>query len=194
MSLLIQETFESCILLQRFPRSQIDICVQVLQSDGSALSIAINAVTLALIDAGIPMMDFVCACSVGIIDTQPIIGEQQYYSLLLLFFFKNAFVFVCLCLLFFVVDLNFIEENSESPIIPYAIHVNSSKVALLSMQCRMPTNQFQVYLLKNCFFCFYFFKFIFLHVKKIEMFGTCNVWLSTNLQIITRTIGSNNCS
>ena len=106
MSLLIQETFESCILLQRFPRSQIDICVQVLQSDGSALSIAINAVTLALIDAGIPMMDFVCACSVGIIDTQPIIGEQQYYLLLLLSFFKK-----CVCVCVFVSGLVFLEIN-----------------------------------------------------------------------------------
>jgi hypothetical protein len=74
MALMIQETFESCVLLKLFPRSQIDIFVEIIQSDGSALSAAINATTLALIDAGVPLADFICACSVGMLDNQPIIG------------------------------------------------------------------------------------------------------------------------
>ncbi len=52
-----------------YPRSSIDINVQVLQSDGSLLQAAINATTLALVDAGIAMADFVCAISCGLHDT-----------------------------------------------------------------------------------------------------------------------------
>ena len=35
----------------------------------------INAVTMALIDAGVPMKDFVCACNAGFIDDTPLVGE-----------------------------------------------------------------------------------------------------------------------
>ena len=35
---------------------------------------SINAVTLALINAGIPMKDFVCSCAAGYIEGTPILG------------------------------------------------------------------------------------------------------------------------
>jgi hypothetical protein len=35
----------------------------------------INAATLALVDAGVPMLDVVCACTAGILDKTPVIGE-----------------------------------------------------------------------------------------------------------------------
>lgn len=35
----------------------------------------INAVTMALIDAGVPMKDFVCACNAGLIEDTPLVGE-----------------------------------------------------------------------------------------------------------------------
>ena len=38
-------------------------------------SACINAATLAFIDAGIPMKDYVCACSASFIEQQPILGE-----------------------------------------------------------------------------------------------------------------------
>jgi exosome complex component RRP41 len=37
----------------------------VLADDGGRLPAAINATTLALVDAGIPLKDLVCACSAG---------------------------------------------------------------------------------------------------------------------------------
>jgi ribonuclease PH len=36
-SALLRQTFESIILTELYPRSEIDICVQVLQSDGGAI-------------------------------------------------------------------------------------------------------------------------------------------------------------
>ena len=40
---------------------------QVLQADGGNFSACVNAATLALIDAGIPLKDYVCACSASFI-------------------------------------------------------------------------------------------------------------------------------
>ncbi|CAG0905111.1 unnamed protein product [Darwinula stevensoni] len=47
------------------------VTFQVLQADGGVASAAINAATLALIDAGVPMKDYVCACSAAMVDDFP---------------------------------------------------------------------------------------------------------------------------
>ncbi len=52
MAMVVRQCFESAVQLHLFPRSQIDIYLQVLQSDGGMLAACINAATLALIDAG----------------------------------------------------------------------------------------------------------------------------------------------
>lgn len=46
---------EAMINLELFARSQIDVFVEILQVDGSDFCVAVNAATLALIDAGIPI-------------------------------------------------------------------------------------------------------------------------------------------
>ena len=50
------------------PVWQIDIIVEVLQADGGLRPVALNAATLALIDAGLPMRDFLCSCNATWID------------------------------------------------------------------------------------------------------------------------------
>ena len=37
--------------------------------------VCVNAATMALIDAGVPMKDFVCACSAGYIEDTPLLGK-----------------------------------------------------------------------------------------------------------------------
>lgn len=56
-----------------YPRSQIDIFVQVLQQDGGLLQACINGTTLALANAGIPLLDFVCAVTGGVHSTSPML-------------------------------------------------------------------------------------------------------------------------
>ena len=68
--LIIKKTFEEAIRRDIFPSSRIDIAVTVIQDDGGCLSAAINAVTLALVDAGIPMVDFVVSLSAAYIADQ----------------------------------------------------------------------------------------------------------------------------
>lgn len=65
---LLQKAMEAAVIVNLFPRSKIEINVLILTDDGGRLCAAINATTLALIDAGIPMKDMVCACSAGIIN------------------------------------------------------------------------------------------------------------------------------
>ncbi|KAK7757050.1 Exosome non-catalytic core component [Diatrype stigma] len=48
-----------------YPRSTIAIGLHVLSQDGSLLAALINAATLALVDAGIPMTDYLVACTAG---------------------------------------------------------------------------------------------------------------------------------
>ncbi|KAK4336662.1 hypothetical protein RND71_043666 [Anisodus tanguticus] len=50
----------------------IEITNKVLQFDGSSFSACINAATLAITHAGIPIKDIVCACSAGLVSDQTI--------------------------------------------------------------------------------------------------------------------------
>ena len=61
-----------------YPRSQIDIIVEVHQQDGGVLQAAINASTLALIDAGVALYDQVVAVSAGLHSTAVLLDLTHY--------------------------------------------------------------------------------------------------------------------
>ncbi|KAI9814682.1 MAG: Exosome non-catalytic core component [Thelocarpon impressellum] len=61
----IANTFSSTLFTHLYPHSTISISLHVLSQDGSLLAACLNATTLALIDAGIPMADYVTACTAG---------------------------------------------------------------------------------------------------------------------------------
>lgn len=69
----IKSTFEPVVQTNLYPRSQIDIYVHVLQQDGGVLQASINATTLALVNAGIPLLDLVCAVTGGVHSTSPML-------------------------------------------------------------------------------------------------------------------------
>ena len=66
LSHMLQRALEATILLQLYPKSRIQVRVVVLADDGGRLSAVINSASLALVDAGIPCKDLLCACSAGI--------------------------------------------------------------------------------------------------------------------------------
>ncbi|KAM6277796.1 LOW QUALITY PROTEIN: exosome complex component RRP41 [Spheniscus humboldti] len=72
LALLLKQTFEAAILTRLYPRSQIDIYVQILQADGGNYCACVNAATLAVMDAGIPMRDYVCASTAGLAEDTPL--------------------------------------------------------------------------------------------------------------------------
>ncbi|GAA5876889.1 hypothetical protein JCM1840_002693 [Sporobolomyces johnsonii] len=73
----VKNTFEPVLLLHLYPRSSIDIYLQVLENDGAVLQAVINATTLALISAGLPLSDYVCALSLASYPSLPPLGPPQ---------------------------------------------------------------------------------------------------------------------
>ncbi len=65
ISKVIKEVFENVIIAEKFPKTQIDIFVDVLQADGGTRVASITAAALALADAGIPMKEMVGAVAAG---------------------------------------------------------------------------------------------------------------------------------
>jgi len=68
LSKVIRESLEPSVFLEYYPRTGIDVFIEVLQADGSTRCASIVAAALALADAGIPMRDLVVACSAGKVD------------------------------------------------------------------------------------------------------------------------------
>eukprot|EP00941_MAST-03F_sp_MAST-3F-sp1_P004951 g4951.t1 len=56
---------ESAVLLEKFPKSVVDVYVVVLESGGGLMAAATTAASLALADAGIEMFDLVVGCAAG---------------------------------------------------------------------------------------------------------------------------------
>lgn len=69
----LERTFEECVMCHLYPRTVIEINIQVLAQDGSLLATAANAATLALIDAGIAMYDYVASISAGLHNSSPLV-------------------------------------------------------------------------------------------------------------------------
>ncbi|MDV0447292.1 Ribonuclease PH [Methanosarcinaceae archaeon Ag5] len=65
ISKVSREAFEPVVLTDAYPKAAIDIFVEVLQADAGTRTAAINAASLALVDAGIPIRGLVSACAVG---------------------------------------------------------------------------------------------------------------------------------
>jgi exosome complex component RRP41 len=68
LSKVIRESLEPAIFLENYPRTGIDIFIEVLQADGGTRCASITVASLALADAGIPMRDLVVACAAGKIE------------------------------------------------------------------------------------------------------------------------------
>ncbi len=70
ISKVLTEAFESVVLTKLWPRSAIDVHVQIFQSDGGTRTAAAIAVSAALADAGIPMRDLTGAIASGIYEDE----------------------------------------------------------------------------------------------------------------------------
>jgi exosome complex component RRP41 len=68
LSKVIKESLEPAVFLEYYPRTMVDVFVEVLQADGGTRCASITAAALALADSGIPMKDLVVACAAGKVD------------------------------------------------------------------------------------------------------------------------------
>lgn len=103
LSKVIREVFENVIISEQFPKTAIDIYIEVLQADGGTRCAGITAASVALANAGIPMKDLVSAVAVGKVD-----GEL-------------------------VLDCNKIEDNYGESDVPIAFAARNKDVLLFQM-------------------------------------------------------------
>lgn len=68
ISKVIQWAIEPAVFLKFYPRSAIDVFIEVLQADAGTRTAGIVAASVALADAGVPMRDLVSAVAVGKVD------------------------------------------------------------------------------------------------------------------------------
>ena len=68
LSKVIKESLEPALFLELYPRTGVDVFVEVLQADGGTRCASITAAALAIADSGVPMRDLVVACAAGKVD------------------------------------------------------------------------------------------------------------------------------
>ncbi|KAM0802031.1 ribosomal protein S5 domain 2-type protein [Usnea florida] len=115
----IASAFQSTLFTHLYPHSAITISLHVLSQDGSLLAACINAATLALIDAGVPMSDYIVACTSGL--TPPNSGTESSDPLL---------------------DLNGMEEQ-ELPWLTVGTLGAGERVSVLVMESRVQVGRLE---------------------------------------------------
>ncbi|MEM3737669.1 MAG: exosome complex exonuclease Rrp41 [Candidatus Bathyarchaeia archaeon] len=113
LSKVIREALEPVIFSEYYPRTMIDIFIEVLQSDGGSRCAGVVAASLALADAGVPLRDLVAACAVGKIEGQ------------------------------LVVDLSDIEDKEGEADLPFAYIPSMDKVSLIQMDGLLTREEFE---------------------------------------------------
>ncbi|MCP8304151.1 MAG: exosome complex exonuclease Rrp41 [archaeon] len=113
ISKVISEALEPALILEDYPRTVINVYLEVLQADGGSRCAGITASTVALADAGIPMRDMVVACAVGKISGQV------------------------------VLDLNDTEDKEGEADMPVAIMPNLNQTTLLQLDGILTPEEFE---------------------------------------------------
>lgn len=113
ISKVIRDSIEETIFSELFPRTSIEVFIEVLQSDGGTRCAGINVASLALADAGIPMKDLIAACAAGKIGNQ------------------------------IVLDLDNIEDQKGQADLPVAISPRSGGITLLQMDGIMTGEEYE---------------------------------------------------
>lgn len=73
ISLVTREALSDVIFLREFPKTAIDVHIEIIQADSSTRCVGINAASLALADAGVPMKDIIACCSAGQVEGQVVL-------------------------------------------------------------------------------------------------------------------------
>ncbi|MHB8396932.1 MAG: exosome complex exonuclease Rrp41 [Thermoplasmataceae archaeon] len=112
ISKVISEALSASIMVERFPRSQIDVFIEVLQADAGTRIAGITAASVAVAAAGIPMRDFVVGCTAGKVEGR------------------------------IVLDLSKEEDNFGQADLPMAVLPGSDRVVLMQMDGDLSVDEF----------------------------------------------------
>lgn len=77
LSKVIREALEPAIIVELYPRTVIDIFIEVLNADGGTRTAGVTAAALALADAGISMRDLVAGVAVGKVEKVLVLDENE---------------------------------------------------------------------------------------------------------------------
>ena len=86
LSKVIRDSLLPSLFVENYPRTGVDLYIEVLQADGGTRCASITAASLALADAGLPMRDIVVACAAGkvngkialdLMDTEDKVGDAD---------------------------------------------------------------------------------------------------------------------
>jgi exosome complex component RRP41 len=113
ISMVMRYALEPAIFVERYPRSAIDVYAEIIQADGGTRTACINAATVALVDAGIPMRDLVASCAAGKMDDN------------------------------LILDLGDYEDKEGQADIPVAYMPKLNKITLLQMDGMVSTDEFE---------------------------------------------------
>ncbi len=113
ISKVTSEALENVIFTEQFPRTCIDVNIEILDAEAGTRCAGITAAGIALADAGIPMKDIPVACAVGKID-----GE-------------------------IVLDLTKEEDNAGQADMPVAIAPQTDEILLLQMDGHLTEEEFE---------------------------------------------------
>jgi exosome complex component RRP41 len=78
LSKVIREALEPSIFTEYYPRTSIDLFIEVLQADGGTRCAGMTVASVALADAGIPMRDLVSACAAGKVEGRLVLDLNDY--------------------------------------------------------------------------------------------------------------------
>lgn len=113
ISKVIKEALLPAVMLESFPRTAVDVFIEILQADGGSRCAALDVAAVALADAGIPMRDMVSACAAGkVADT-------------------------------IVLDVNNEEDQAGQADMPVAIMPNSGQITLLQLDGVLSTPEYK---------------------------------------------------
>jgi len=113
LSKVIREALEPSVFVEYYPRTSVDIFIEVLQADGGTRCAGLTAASLALADAGIPMRDLVVACAAGKVEGR------------------------------LVLDLTDVEDKGGEVDLPLALMPNLNGITLLQMDGDLTVDEFE---------------------------------------------------
>jgi exosome complex component RRP41 len=113
ISKVIKEALQPSVILKDYPRTVIDVFIEVLQADGGSRCAALDAASVALADAGIPMRDLVSACAAGKVADR------------------------------IVLDVNNEEDQEGQADMPVALMPNVGKITLLQLDGMLKPEEFK---------------------------------------------------
>jgi exosome complex component RRP41 len=83
ISKVLREALSNVIFFEDYPKTLVNVYVEILQADGTTRCAGLNAASMAMADAGIPMKNLVTSCSVGKLDGDIIVdvaGLEDNYG------------------------------------------------------------------------------------------------------------------